>query len=562
MPSVDIVQGIITAAELNNITHIILGKRRKSRITSLFMPTLSSRLLKQDMGFELQIIEFADDNEDSNAISPPRSWKAYGVSIGSILILTVMIDVIQESLPEYRFNASIYNVSMVYLLAIVFAALRYGLWPATVAAGLSFGFYNYLFIPPFYEFGLNQYSDILNFALFFSASLVSVTIADAYKRNVISLKERELAARALHDLTRELVNTSDTTELIDQLALHLQEILQCDVAIFLDDGELTLVFPEVWNEEEFHVAMTAHKEQQVVKGQKWSFYPVSTPRQNIGIIGVHAEEVTKSEKLIEALCYQAALAIEGSRMMQESEDIKLKHQRESLRSSLLSAVSHDLKTPLVSIIGSLSSIRHMPDSFSREERHELISTAIEEAGRLNQSISNILHMTKIESGDMKANAGWLEVHSLFGDAIARLAPLLGERSTVIDVPQDSLSVFVDPVLFPQVLQNLLENIAKYTPEDAEVTLSAIAQREKVTLCISDNGPGIPKGDRTRLFDKFSRLDQRDGRVAGTGLGLSICKAIVELHGGTVSLEDGPEGKGLSVVIILEKYRVLEHEPGV
>lgn len=558
LPSSDVVQGIITAAEFNLLTHIIVGKRRKSRISSLLQPTLASKLLKHDTAFELQVITLNEDNIEHSRIMTPKSWRGYAVSTGLILVLTAIIEVIQESLPEYRFNASIYNVSMVYLLVIVFAALRYGLWPAIVAATLSFGFYNYFFITPFYEFGLNQLSDILNFTLFLSASLISLTIADTYKRKMISLNERELAARALHDLTRETSNTSTIKELTENLGLHLQEILQSDVVILLENGKLKPAFPQAWNDEQTS-ALKAYQEQQIVDKNNWRFYPISTPRKHIGVLGVSLNEQHNSDKLIEALSYQAALAVERCHLMQESQDIKLQHQRESLRSSLLSAVSHDLKTPLVSIIGSLSSIRHMDESLSREERRELISTAIEEAERLNQSISNILHMTKIESGDMKANKVWLDVHSLFSDASARLSSLLGNRSVQIEVPNNTLAVSVDPVLFPQILQNLLENIAKYTPEDCAVILSAKTHGKQIELHISDNGSGIAEHERERLFDKFTRLESRDARIAGTGLGLSICKAMVELHAGDIALADNPEGRGLSVIITLQEYRMIEHE---
>lgn len=558
LPSSDIVQGIITAAEFNDLTHIIVGKRRKSRLSSLSQPTLASKLLKHDTTFEIQVITLNDDSVESKHVKLPKRWIGYVVSLGLILLLTAIIEVIQESLPEYRFNAGIYNVSMVYLLAIVFSALRYGLWPATIAASVSFGLYNYFFITPFYEFGLNQLSDILNFTLFLSASLISVTVAGAYKRKMMSLNERELAARALNDLTRETSTTSTIQELTEKLGIHLQEILQNDIIIFFANGKLKRVFPEVWNEE-LDSVLIAYQEQQIVDENNWRFYPISTPRKHIGVLGVSLNEQHYSNKLVEALSYQAALAIERCHLMQESEDIKLQHQRESLRSSLLSAVSHDLKTPLVSIIGSLSSIRHMDESLSSEERQELISTAIEEAERLNQSISNILHMTKIESGDMKANRVWLDVHSLFSDAVSRLLPLLGNRSVTVEIPSDSLAIYVDPVLFPQILQNLLENIAKYTPENVAAILTAKTHGKEVEISISDNGPGIPEKDHIRLFDKFTRLESRDTRVAGTGLGLSICKAMVGLHGGKITLMNNPQGQGLSVVITLKEYQIIERE---
>lgn len=557
LPSDNIVQGIITAAELNHLTHLIIGKRQKSTLKSFLRPTLASRLIRQNASFEIQVITLDQVDEDS-VLTATRGWQGYAISTLLICVLTIVIDVIQESLPEYRFNASIYNVSMVYLLAIIFSALRYGVWPAVLAALLSFAFYNYFFIPPFYEFGLNGLNDVLNFGLFLAASLVSVTLADRYKRKMTSLKERELAARALQDLTKDIGSTSDRSEIIQLMALNLQEILHSEVVIFLKNANLEKVFPLDSRQHTQDVA-SIFREQKVTHTQEWAYYPISTPRKRIGILGVAANGGAHSERLVEALAYHIGLAIERSELMQESEDIKLKHQRESLRSSLLSSVSHDLKTPLVSIIGSLSSIRHMDDALTTQERRELITTAIEEAERLNQSITNILDMTKIESGDMKINAQWLDVHSVFSDAIGRMFVQLGDRELEITLPYSRMAIKVDPVLFSQVLQNLLENIVKYTPPDAKVTLGAVAQGPRIRLHITDNGPGIPEEDRNRLFDKFTRLEKRDARIAGTGLGLSICKAIVELHEGTIRLENNENDVGVSAIITLKKFKSIEKE---
>ncbi len=556
-PSSDVVQGIITAAELHALTHIIVGRRRKSRFRSLLSPTLASQLLKYDVPFELQVVTLPDDAQ-SRSEKPSRTrWDAYLFSFLLIIGLTAIIDAIQESLPEYRFNASIYNVSMIYLLAIIFCALRYGILPATLAAITSFGLYNYFFIPPFYKFGLSHISDVLNFLLFLSASLISVTVADSYKRNMLRLRERESASTALHALTRDTYGSQNMQELLATLGGHLREILQHDILIFLD-GKAQPIYPEAPSEKITKkiskAALDTYKTHLISREGSWQFYPIYTPRRNVGALGVLQTGPEASKQFIEALCYQSALVIERMHLMHESEDIKLQHQRESLRSALLSSVSHDLKTPLVSIIGSLSSIRHMDEALSSKERNELIVTAIEEAERLNQSITNILDMTRIEAGELKPNKQWMDVYSLFSDTVQRLSTRIGKHDVLIDVLEEAFAISVDPVLFPQVLQNLLENALKYSPEDQPVTLAASIDQRRATLRITDHGPGIPKEQRAKAFDKFTRIHQRDARIAGTGLGLAICKAIIGVHGETITLEDNPNGSGLSVVITLKAYQ--------
>jgi len=560
LPSNDTAQGIITAAELHKLTHVIIGKGKKSYWANLIKPTLAAKILTHNISFEVQVITINKNSSIHEMSSNSNGWVSYFASASIILLITAIVEVVQESLPEYKFNAAIYNVSMLYLLAIIFCSLRFGLGPAMLAGILSFGFYNFFFITPFYEFGLGQISDVLNLALFLSASLISATVANAYKNNMLLLREREQAARALYNLSKDIAGFGNKEEVTISLVKHMREILQKDVVLLSYNDSLNIAYPRdvALSDEVLERAEKSYEKQETAHISGWSFYIVSTARLKLGMIGVMDAQHSGSEKLIEALCYQTALAIERAQLTQDSEDMKLQNQKESLRSALLSSVSHDLKTPLVSIIGSLSSLRHMDASFSSEDRKELISTAIEEAERLNQSITNILDMTRIEAGELKPNKEWLDVYSLFASSVERQAHMLEKLNVKIDVDL-GLAVHVDPTLFPQVLQNILENAAKYTPEGSNINLSADIIDDNAVLTISDDGPGVPAEQRDKLFDKFTRLEHRDARVAGTGLGLAICKAIIGVHGGTIALSDTDNGKGLSVVISLKEYKHLTHE---
>ena len=206
-----------------------------------------------------------------------------------------------------------------------------------------------------------------------------------------------------------------------------------------------------------------------------------------------------------------------------------------------------------------SSLRCMDSSLSSDERQELVNTAIEESERLNQFISNILDMTRIESGELTPKKDWIDVHSLFADAIQRQSHLLKKHRVTIEDPGVPFLIHVDAGLFPQVIHNLLENATKYTPEASNIRLAADIQNNQVTLSISDDGPGIPVSLRDKVFDKFTRIEQRDARIAGTGLGLAICKAIVEIHGGTIVIDSPISGHGTRVEITLNDYQLLEKE---
>ena len=560
--SSNIVDDIISTAETYNVTHLIIGRRKRGYINGLFFPTLSSKILRRNVSFEVKVITIESDVRYSLIELIRKNWGSYFFCSALIIALTVIIDIFQESLPEYKFNASIYNVSMVYLLVIVFSALKFGSGPAFLAAILSFGFYNYFFIAPFYDFQLNTISDALNFLLFLSASFISLTIASSYKKNMIRLKEREQSASAMHHLSRDIAGIAQRDELINTIGNHLFHILDRHIAIFLlEEKNLNLVFshPEKPIRAVARRAQTTFRKQEKLRFSEWTLFPISSVKKSIGVLAIRGESNGVSDNLITSLCYQIALSVERIDLLRNSEDIKLVAQKESVRNSLLSSISHDLKTPLVTIIGSLSSIRHMDKSLSHEARQELIKGAITEAERLNQSISNILEITKIESGGLKLKREWVNAMSMWSDVVEHFAMKLEQRTISIKNNKKHISIFVDPILFAKVFQNLIENICKYTPPDSTVSFEISTKGNSVFLRISDNGKGIPNEERKKLFGKFTRSEKLDSQVAGTGLGLAICKAIVELHHGSIELENIKKASGLSVVISLKEFQRTKSE---
>lgn len=558
----NLVDDIISVAETYNITHLIIGKRKRGRVNNFLFPTLSSKILRRGVSFEIKVVTFEEAIKYSWLELIRKYWSGYFLSSALIILLTIIIDLFQESLPEYKFNASIYNVSMVYLLVIVFSALKFGAGPAFVAAIFSFLFYNYFFIVPFYEFELNTISDSLNLLLFLSASFISLTVASSYKKSMLRLKESERSARAMHQLSHDIAGIADRQELIQTIGNHLFHIFDQHIAIFLANKknlDIAYAYPETPMRALTRRANTTLRKQQKLRIAEWVLFPISSPRENIGVLAIKGEPKGISDNLIMTLCYQVALSVERIDLLRSSEDMKLMAQKESVRSSLLSSISHDLKTPLVTIIGSLSSIRHMDKSLSSEAREELIHGAIMEAERLNQSLTNILEITKIESGNLNIQSEWVNPYSLWSDTVERFSSRLEHRTIATSDKNKNVSIFIDPLLFSKVFQNLLENICKYTPNNSTIEFEVYTKGKKALLRISDNGAGIGDEEKTKLFDKFTRSEKLDRQVAGTGLGLTICKAIVELHQGTIHLEDNKEGSGLSVIISLNEFKRTKSE---
>jgi two-component system sensor histidine kinase KdpD len=244
--------------------------------------------------------------------------------------------------------------------------------------------------------------------------------------------------------------------------------------------------------------------------------------------------------LMEAFANQAALAIERVRLADETQQARLQIETEQLRNSLLSSVSHDLRTPLAAITGAASSLMDGEDSLNPAARHEMAQTIYEEAGRLNRLLRNLLDMTRLESGALHINKESQPLEEVIGAALSRLEEALADRAVNIQLPADLPFVPIDSVLIEQVFINLLENAIKYTPAHSPIDLSASQVGASIEIEVADRGPGLPPGDEQRIFEKFYRAPASPNG-SGVGLGLTICRGIVEAHGGRIWAENRSGG---------------------
>jgi two-component system sensor histidine kinase KdpD len=266
----------------------------------------------------------------------------------------------------------------------------------------------------------------------------------------------------------------------------------------------------------------------------------------------------EDSRLLETLADQAAVAIERTTLVADVEAARLANETERLRSALLSSLSHDLRTPLVSILGAAASLINYGDEIDTNDRRELAATIQDEAERLNRFVQNLLDMTKLGSGALKPNADWADLHDIVRAAVDRSNKLSKDRQIKIDIDPQMPLLCVDSVLMGQVFFNLIDNACKYSPLGSTVTVWARNRKGRAYIEVCDQGPGIPEADRERVFDMFYRVEAVDKQTAGTGLGLAICRGIVELHHGTITAEPGLHGTGTCIVIHLP----LEQPPKV
>jgi two-component system sensor histidine kinase KdpD len=290
-------------------------------------------------------------------------------------------------------------------------------------------------------------------------------------------------------------------------------------------------------------------------GGKWLFQPLRTGRGPLGVVGIIRDEpgpllTSDQQRLLDALADQAALAIERVNLARDLHLTRLQVETDRLRSALLTSISHDLRTPLASILGSATSLRSQDAILDRQTKQALLGTIIEESDRLNRFIGNLLDMTRLESGALKARSDLNELSEIIGSALQRAAKILAGHRIAVELPPNLPMLALDMVLFEQVLFNLLDNAAKHAPGGSQITIDARHDGDTVMLRILDEGEGIPAGDFDRIFEKFYRAGGADRRRAGTGLGLAICRGFVEAMGGTITAANRTDRRGAMFVITL------------
>jgi two-component system sensor histidine kinase KdpD len=286
--------------------------------------------------------------------------------------------------------------------------------------------------------------------------------------------------------------------------------------------------------------------------------PLKTARGLVGVLGVHPKEPGKlltpeQRQTFDSFAHQAALAVERASLAEQARQTELLQATEKLQTALLNSISHDLRTPLVSITGALSSLREKTLTLDQDDRDSLLETAFEESERLNRLVGNLLNMTRLESNAIHLKQEPCDIQDAIGAALEQLGERISKRQVKINLPADLQLILLDFALFEQALVNILDNAVKYSPPDTLIEINVFQAQHTVNIEICDRGIGIPIEDLERVFDKFYRV-QRPESVSGTGLGLAICKGIVEAHSGTVRAENRPGG-GTIITITLPKENI-------
>ena len=451
------------------------------------------------------------------------------------------------------------NLIIVYLLAVVLAAVYLGRGPAILASILSVIVFDFFFVPPFFTMAVSDTEYLLTFFGLLLVGLVISYLTAQVREQAEVAQRRETRAVALYELGRDLTVTVGRDAVAKTIIDHISQTFSREVALFLPENGILKVFATSpglkVGENEKAVATWAFEHGELAGRGTHTLpeigircQPLKTTRGTIGVLGVKPSIpgtylTPEQRRTLDAFTNQVALAIEGASLVEQARQAELLEATEKLQAALLNSISHDLRTPLVTITGALSSLEEGP-LLDDEIRRDLIETAREEADRLNRLVGNLLNMTRLEAGAMHIHPESCDVQDLIGSVLEQFGARLENRSVKINLADNLPLIQLDFVLVGQVLVNVIDNALKYSPPNSSIDIHAKIVNNKLQISIADRGVGIPKGDLERVFDKFYRV-QRPDNVSGTGLGLSISKGITEVHGGKIWAEN--RGRGGTII---------------
>lgn len=446
------------------------------------------------------------------------------------------------------------NLIMTYLLGIVIVAARHGRGPSLLASVLSVAAFDFFFVPPYLTFAVADGRYAFTFVVMLIVGFVTSGLTVRIRTQALAARSREQQTAALYAMSRDLASASRVEELLAIATRHISDVAGAPVALLLPAADGTLA---CWKGSGFEPDPTdleagrwafEHRRPAgrgtAVLGHASALYlPLIAPRGPVGVLGVRAADrgriETLQEEQLETCANQTALALERARLAEEAHSAAVRMETERMRNSLLSSVSHDLRTPLSTITGAVSTLLDSGSRLDPPTRRQLLESVREEAERLNRLVQNLLEITRLESGALQLRREWHPVEEVVGAALNRLGGRLAGRPVTACVPPDLPLVAIDDVLIEQVLVNLLDNALKYTPPGSPIRILVSATDQVVTVEVADRGPGLPPGDVDRVFEKFYRGRRSDG--SGAGLGLAICQGIVRAHGGRLWAQNLPEG---------------------
>src|ERR1700674_885795 len=470
------------------------------------------------------------------------------------------------------------NLSMVFLLAVVFAAVTHGIWPAIFASVLSFLAYNFFFIEPIYTFTVAQPHELLALVIFLLIAVIASALAGRVREQAQIAVGRMRATRRLYEFTRKLSGLATIDAVLEAAAIEFNTNLGRPTVILLERGD-QLEMRGSWPPEDaldtasmsaarwaFTRDEPAGADTATLPTVPWFFVPLRTPRGIVGVLGVgqiggQPSLDPEARSLLDTLAEQTEAALERALLAREILTARTAAETERVRNTLLASISHDFRTPLSSILGSATSLIEYGDKLEPAAQKDLLGHIKQEAEGLDEMVRNLLAMTRIDAGVLELRHDWIDVREVVERVLSTARRRGAAQEFELKLPAKMPLIRADATLGEQALGNVIGNAIAHPPKETKVVVDALVDAGQLVLRVTDDGPGISPQLLPRIFDKFVRADTSGAQHAdggeGTGLGLAIAKGIIEAHGGSIAAESPVhDGRGTRVSLIFQR----EEEP--
>ncbi|MCE9584801.1 MAG: sensor histidine kinase KdpD [Planctomycetes bacterium] len=554
LPGVDVVGELVAYARRRNVTRLVVGKTERPRWRDWIGTSPLDELSRRAGEIDIIVVRGIEEKEagPDHGYGPgaPAKPAGYGWAVAAIAVVTGVGLAVVAALP----NFALANLAMLYLLAVVLVAARNGKGPSVLAGVLAVAAFDYMFVPPRFTFAVSDTQYLVTFGVMLAIGLLFGTLTSRLRDQAAMSRLREARTEALYRMSQRLSEAGDFKALLEAAQTGLAEAFGGEAKIYLPGREGRLAGTGEGPEEAdlavaqwaFDNGRLAGRGTDTLPASRALCVPLATARGAVAVAAIVTERQIGPETgpLLSAFSRHLAVAFERQQLAIEAHRARVEGEMEKLRSALLSSVSHDLRTPLSVISGAAQTLLSRPDT-PPETMRALLQGIHDETARLSRLVSNLLDITRLESGAVELNRQWVSLEEVIGSALRRLDSALAGREVKLDVPADLPLVHADGVLLDQLLFNVLENAVRYTPAESPVSISASREGAGVLVKVEDEGPGFSSGEETRVFEKFYRgLAAKSER--GAGLGLSICRAIAAVHKGRIWAENRPSRSGARV----------------
>lgn len=549
-------KAILNYARLRNVTKLIIGKPTHPRWKDKIFGSFLDEIVRSSGEIDIHVIT-GDSDEPIPRISARQRRHSIDVRQWVLSACVIVACAVLASLMGHYLT--LVDVAMVYLLGIMLVASWTSKWPSFIATVLGIAAFDFFSVPPLHTFSVSDVRYCFTFLVMFLVAFVISRLTLRVREQATKARKREIRMTALYKLSRELVHESEASKLSIHAIKRLSEVLPCKIVILTLDENGKLIVPdaaevdkskpsETFNlsRADFSVAQWVFDHRQragrgtdTLPGAMAMYLPLATSMKTVGVLGILPNDPSfffDQEQIqhLESCANQIAIALERALLASEAQRATLKAEIEVVKNTLLSSVSHDLRTPLAAITGAATAFLQQDITLDTHDMRELAKTICEEAEHLNEIIRNVLNMTRLESKTMTIKKEWQSLEEIVGVVLNRFSDKLKAREVTIDIPPELPMVPFDPLLIEQVLMNLLDNAIKYTIDGTSISLKSIVVDGAILVELADQGIGITPGEEERIFEKFVRGSSVGG---GIGLGLTICRTIINAHGGHIWAEN-------------------------